>query len=347
MSCKLTEDEILSWLKEDDENRLEELWQAADDARCDVVGDEVHSRGLIEFCNICVRQCAYCGLRAGNERLSRYHMSKSEILDCVNTAREIGCRTIVLQSGECSEIAADEIGEIIEAIKAKGDPAVTLSLGEREPNEYRYWRNFGADRYLLKFETSDAVLYKRLHPPHHPRVANRIELLPMLRQLGYEVGSGIMVGLPGQTWLSLAQDIRMFADLDLDMVAIGPFIPHPDTPLGSAFLGGRSSAMNQVPNTELAARKAVALARLVSPEANIPATTALAVSDPNGYEKALGCGANVIMINVTPTRYRTLYEIYPNTTFTAGGIQQQKEVLGMLRKHKRRVGSGTGGRFHR
>ena len=235
MNATLDKTEILGWLRETNPERLEELWRRADETRRQHVGDAVHLRGLVEISNFCARQCAYCGLRAGNENLVRYRMLADEILAAAQQAVKFGYGTVVLQAGEDYGITADWLAEIIRQIKAETPLAVTLSLGERPDNELAAWREAGADRYLLRFETSDRNLFDEIHPPLGNRECDRIAILRRLREFGFEVGSGIMVGIPGQTYASVANDIALFRELDLDMIGIGPFIPHPATPLGSGF----------------------------------------------------------------------------------------------------------------
>ena len=212
------------------------------------------------------------------------------------------------------------MARLIRRIKAETPLAVTLSLGERSDEELAAWRQAGADRYLLRFETSNQQLFERIHPPRPGQRRDRIAMLGRLRQLGYEVGSGVMIGIPGQSYEDLAADIALFRELDLDMIGVGPYLPHPDTPLGDPQLqphqgdGSREPLPDsQVPNNELMTYKVMALARLVCPRANIPATTALAtLNKANGRELGLVRGANVLMPNLTPPRYRVFYEIYPN-----------------------------------
>jgi biotin synthase len=304
--------EITAWLRETDPARLADLWRRADDVRQRHVGGEVHLRGLIELSNHCVRLCAYCGLRAANRALVRYRMSEAEVMDCVGKAVEYGYGTVVLQSGEDPEIEAGWMGRLVRRIKSQTPLAVTLSLGERSDEELAAWRDAGADRYLLRFETSNGRLYRRLHPARPGDSRDRLAILAVLRRLGYEVGSGVMIGLPGQTYEDLAQDIELFGRLDLDMIGVGPFLVHPDTPLADAAWQPAAPDGQQVPSTELMAYKVIALARLACPRANIPATTALAtLNSQNGRELGLVRGANVVMPNLTPPQYRRLYEIYP------------------------------------
>jgi len=340
--------EILGWLHEADEAKLETLWRQADAVRRENVGDAVHLRGLVEISNSCVRQCGYCGLRAGNSALARYRMSADEILACAHLARQYGYGTVVMQAGEDYGIGADWLAGVIRRIKAETNLAVTLSLGERPEPDLAGWRRAGADRYLLRFETSDPDLYRLIHPSLPGRPSNRLAILATLRRLGYETGSGVMIGIPGQSFESLAEDIDTFRALDLDMVGVGPYICHPATPLGQGKWLRLLPEDEQVPNTELMVYKVVALTRIVCPEANIPSTTALATINPqNGRELGLMRGANVIMRNLTPPAYREKYEIYPgkaciNETAQAChmGLRHRIETLG------RCIGAGPGGRGH-
>jgi biotin synthase len=336
--------EIAGWLRESDEARLAELWQGADHTRQEAVGGEVHLRGLIELSNCCVRLCAYCGLRADNAKLTRYRMSADEVMACARQAVEFGYGTVVLQSGEDPGITSAWMADLLLRIKAETPLAITLSLGEREEEELAAWRQSGADRYLLRFETSNRELFDRIHPPRPGKRSDRIAMLRMLRRLGYEVGSGVMIGIPGQTYDDLARDIELFRTLDLDMIGVGPYLVHPDTPLADADGWPRADDDRQVPNSELMTYKVIALTRLVCPRANIPSTTALAtLNTRDGRELGLVRGANVIMPNLTPAGYRIHYEIYPNKAClleSADGcyrcVEARIESLG------RTAGSGRG-----
>ncbi|MBM3147683.1 MAG: [FeFe] hydrogenase H-cluster radical SAM maturase HydE, partial [Actinobacteria bacterium] len=228
----LTRTGIERWLREGDEARIEELWQAADETRRRNVGDAVHLRGLIETSNHCVRQCGYCGLRAGNRDLQRYRMSVEEILECAHKGKTFGYGTVVLQAGEDYGIKTAWLADVVRRIKQETGLAVTLSMGERPDADLLAWREAGADRYLLRFETSDPELYALIHPDLPGRPSDRFAILRTLSAMGYEAGSGIMVGIPGQTYTSVAGDILEFRDLDLDMIGVGPYIAHPATPLG-------------------------------------------------------------------------------------------------------------------
>jgi len=260
----------------------------------------------------------------------------------------------VMQAGEDYGITRERLGRIVRRVKAETPLAVTLSLGERPEADFLAWKEAGADRYLLRFETSDRELYERIHPlrPGQER-SDRLAILRRLREIGYEIGSGVMIGLPGQSYASLAQDIATFAGLDLDMIGVGPWIPHPGTPLGKRREagGGRqengSEAVSDSPlPTEDMTYKVVALARIVCPQANIPSTTALAtLNKETGRELGLARGANVVMPNLTPVSYRALYEIYPdkaciNETAEACQLCLSGRIYGMGRK----IGKGPGGR---
>jgi len=304
---------LITWLREKDVTRLDELWRRADAVRRENVGDAVHLRGLIEIGNVCVRRCAYCGLRAGNrEAAKKYRMTAAEIMACAHEAVTYGYGTVVIQSGEDYAITAEWMSSLIRQIKAETPLAVTLSLGERSDDDLTGWRRAGADRYLLRFETSNRALYDRIHPPLHGKRSDRVAILGTLRELGYETGSGVMVGIPGQTYEMLADDIMAFRELDLDMVGLGPYISHPGTPLGRDEVTFRAADGEQVPATEEMTYKVLALTRLICPQSNIPSTTALAtLNRDQGRELGLLRGANVVMPNLTPPQYRALYEIYP------------------------------------
>jgi biotin synthase len=342
-------DEILRWLLEDDETRLEGLWQQADRVRRESVGDEVHLRGLIEISNYCVRQCGYCGLRFGNKELERYRMSKEEILSCVGQAEAYGYGTVVLQSGEDYGIEAEWLSRIIRRVKKETRLAVTLSLGERPDEDLESWRKAGADRYLLRFETSEEGLYQSIHPSLPGKKSDRLAMLQTLKKLGYEAGSGVMIGIPGQTYASLSHDIDLFRELNLDMIGVGPYLPHPRTPLGQGDGRRMTRKEEQVPNTEQMTYKVIALTRIVCPESNIPSTTALAtINRERGRELGLMRGANVVMPNLTPQPYRAKYEIYPSKACIREIPSECHSCLhDRIGAIGRKVGTGQGDRVHR
>lgn len=340
----MVHEEILVWLRETNPARLAELWQQADQTRQQYVGDEVHLRGLVELSNHCVRLCAYCGLRTPNTSLSRYRMTADEVLDCARRAVDYGYGTVVLQAGEDPGLTGSWMADLLRRIKRETPLAVTLSLGERNDEELALWRAAGADRYLLRFETSNRALYERIHPARPGQTSDRLALLRRLRRLGYEVGSGVMIGIPGQSYADLARDIELFATLDLDMIGVGPYLMHPDTPLGDAEFRAQLSGADQVPATEAMTYKVVALTRLVCPRANIPSTTALAtLNREEGRELGLVRGANVVMPNLTPPKYRALYEIYPHKACLAEtGEAYYARLAGRIENLGRRVGLGRG-----
>ncbi len=294
----LTREEITALLESENLQTTSLLRDEADRLRREYVGNGVHLRALIEFSNYCIRNCAYCGIRKGNKKLSRYRMSPQEIIKTAAEAAEKGFLSVVLQSGDDFTYSTQVLAEVIREIKKTGI-AVTLSVGERSERDYATWREAGADRYLLKFETSDRGLYRRLHPGSS--LDKRLECIWQLKKLGYQTGSGNMVGLPGQTAAMLAEDIILMHELKLDMAGIGPFLPHPATPLKDFPIG----------NLDLTLR-VLALTRLLLPWSHLPATTALRNIDAAESQcLALTGGANVLMVNLTPLKYKLLYEIYP------------------------------------
>ncbi len=345
----LSREALLAWLRETDERRLGDLWSAADETRRRAVGDAVHLRGLVEVSNHCARGCTYCGIRAANRGVERYRVPAGVVVACARAAQRYGYGTIVLQSGEDYGLEADWVADVVRRTKAETGLAVTLSLGERPDADLAAWRDAGADRYLLRFETSDEALYRRIHPDLGGKVSDRLAILRTLQSLGYEAGTGIMVGIPGQTYASIADDIDLFRGMDMDMIGIGPYLPHPATPLGEEFARRQTAAdwpPDQAPNDELTTCKVLALTRLARPDANLPATTALSLVDREaGRAHGLARGANVVMPNLTPPEYRAKYEIYPEKAAvheTAEAINAS--IMQLLAALGRTVGEGPGGR---
>ena len=307
-----------------------DLYRQADRVRHDAIGDEVHLRGLIEFSNFCRNDCMYCGIRRSNRHVQRYRMTDEELVETARRAVALGFQTIVLQSGEDLHFDQARLCRIIEQIK-RHDVALTLSVGERDYADYKAFRDAGADRYLLRIETTDTDLYHRLNPGMSWQ--RRHECLLMIRELGYELGSGIMVGQPGQTIASIADDLLYLKDIGIDMAGIGPFIPHPDTPL-AAESGG---------TLELALRT-MAVMRLLMPDINIPATTAMESLHPKGRIMALQAGANVVMPNVTEGEYRRLYELYPGKICVNDTPAHCRSCIGLkIQSIGRTIGQGRGG----
>lgn len=324
---QLSKEELVFLLK--DENINEELFNAADEVRQKYVGDEIHLRGLIEFSNYCRNNCLYCGLRRDNHDLERYRIDTETILTLAEHAKNLGLKTVVLQSGEDVSFTVSKMVEIIKGIKALG-LALTLSIGEKTFEEYKAYREAGADRFLIRIETTDKQLYEDNDPGMSWEA--RAQCMRDLKQLGFELGSGCLVGLPHQTIESLAEDILFFKETDCDMIGIGPFIPHPNTPLKNVASGQLEIAL-----------KVMALTRLLMPEINIPATTAMETLAPDGQTRALQSGANVIMPNITMTDYRKFYQLYPGKTTTGYSPDESLDkVIKKIESIGRIVGTGYG-----
>lgn len=322
-----SKNEVIEILKDNSQNDW--LFSLADKIRKENVGDEVHLRGLIEFSNICKRTCKYCGLRCENKEIDRYRIEPDDIIFYAQKAVDMGYKTIVLQSGEDEYYSRELLCKIIKEIKTL-DVALTLSIGERSFDDYKAFKDCGADRYLIRIETTDKELYKKMHP--HMSFENRVRCLKDLGKLGYEVGTGCLVGLPGQTIESLANDILFFKEINADMVGIGPFIAHPHTPLKDCLNGDFTLAL-----------KVMALTRILLKNINIPATTAMETLNQNGRIIALQSGANVVMPNVTTTEYRAKYEIYPNKIcINENPAQCFNCVSGKIRSIGRSVSTGYG-----
>ena len=273
------------------------------------VGNKVYFRGLVELSNICSKNCLYCGIRSGNKKPQRYMVTEDEVLETARFALDNGYGSMVLQSGErCDDRFIATVSDLLQKIKmlSEGKLGITLSMGEQSESTYREWFANGAHRYLLRIETSDRELYYRIHPNDSTHdFDNRINSLKLLRRIGYNVGSGVMIGLPFQTLEHLAGDLLFLKALDVDMVGMGPYIEHEDTPL-FAFkdqLWPRKERFD-------VSLKMVALLRIMMKDINIAATTAMQAIDKQGREKALRVGANIIMPNLTPVKYREDYLLY-------------------------------------
>ncbi len=290
--------DIAYLLSLDDSRQQEEIFVFADKVRKKFVGDGILLRGIIEFSNHCRNSCFYCGLNKNNRKLQRYRLTQEEILRSVKFLAEQKIKTVVLQSGEEDGLDSFWLAEVISRIKREFDLAITLCVGERPQDDYKLWKNSGADRYLLKIETTNEKLYTSLHP--QMSFANRLKCLKGLCDLGFQVGSGNIIGLKNQTLADIAQDIIFFKSQDLDMIGIGPFIPHSQTELSGHGHGDVGLTL-----------RTLALTRIVCRNAHIPATTALASLNKDYRLQGLRAGANVLMPNFTPMDYKELYEIYP------------------------------------
>lgn len=305
-----------------DNNDAAELFAAADKLRHKYYGGKVYFRGLIEFSSYCKNGCYYCGIRNENKNAVRYRLSPDEIIGCCAKGHELGFRTFVLQSGEDLYYSDDIMCSIISGIKEKfPDSAVTLSIGEKTRETYERYYKAGADRYLLRHETADEDHYVKLHPASLS-LDNRKRCLFNLKEIGYQVGAGFMVGSPYQTYENLADDILLLRKLNPHMVGIGPFIPHKDTIFAKNKQGGVKLTLVML-----------SVVRLTLPKALIPATTALGTADPLGREKGLRAGANVVMPNLSPVKHRRDYSLYDNKICTG---EEAAECLACL---SRRIAS--------
>ena len=291
-------EDLVCLLSLEDKKEIKALFDFADRVRHEFMGDGIFLRGIVEFSSFCGRTCFYCGLNKNNGTLKRYRLTCQELFESIEKIHSCGLSTVVLQSGEDDGTDPLWLADITRQIKKRFDIAVTLSVGEKDKDIYRSWKEAGADRYLLKIETSDKKLYGSLHPGMS--FQNRLNCLKALRDLGYQVGSGIIIGLKGQTLESIARDILFFKKEDFDMIGVGPFIPHSKTELKGMPRGDVSLTL-----------KTIALTRIATRNAHLPATTALGSIGDDYRSEALSCGANVLMPNFTPSSYRSLYEIYP------------------------------------
>ncbi len=304
----LDSEEIATLLSIDDPEIMQKLFSAAYSVKLAQVGNSVNLRGLIEIGNVCRKNCYYCGIRCGNSNLKRYQLAQDEILHCAKLALEFNYGSIVLQGGELNSPAfIDFIEDTLRKIKNLSDNSlgITLSLGEQTLDTYRRWFRAGAHRYLLRIETSNEELYKKLHPSDHS-FKERVECLNLLRKANYQVGSGVMFGFAGQTFKDMANDLLFLKKLDVDMVGMGPYSIHKDTPLGATH-----PPLDNQKQLELGL-KMIAVLRLIMPDINIASTTVLQALAPNGRELGLLAGANVIMPNVSDVIYRKSYQLYDN-----------------------------------
>lgn len=327
--------DFISLLKVEDEKEFQPVFEYSEQVCESVYGRDVYVRGILEFSNYCRKNCLYCGLRRENQKLTRYRMTPDEIADEAKKANKKGIRTIVLQSGEDDHYTDEMLSSVIRSVRKETDMAVTLSVGERSYESYKKLREAGADRFLLRIETSDEKLFKRLHPDDDIRY--RKKCLGFLKELGYELGTGIMTGLPGQSMESIVDDIFFFKEVDADMIGIGPFLSHRDTPL-----------RNYKPHKFFLTLKTLSLIRILLPDTNIPATTAMGTLDPEGRQKALAVGANVIMPNLSPASLRPLYQLYDNKICVFENADNCMECTGLIVKQAgKRVNTGRGDRKHK
>lgn len=300
---KLTKEEWVEMITGQKDS--EYLFERARVVRQKYYGNKVYTRGLIEFTNHCKNNCNYCGIRRDNKKVVRYRLTDEEILECCKEGYELGFRTFVLQGGEDGINTDERMEQLIFQIKSNHpDCAITLSIGERSEESYRRMYQAGADRYLLRHETAAAEHYAKLHPKELT-LRHRMECLENLKEIGYQVGCGFMVGSPGQTSECLAEDMLFIEKFKPHMVGIGPFLPHHETPFACEAKGTLEQTLYLL-----------GLLRLMQPNLLLPATTALGTIDPTGREKGILAGANVVMPNLSPTRVRKQYELYDNKICT-------------------------------
>ena len=324
LSHSLEENEYI-WLLSDNLSSDEAIYLStrARKVTDSIFGRNVRIRGLIEITNVCRNDCFYCGLRHGNRLLKRYTLSAEQILESCSIGHRIGFRTFVLQGGENPALSADDIAHIVSLIhKRFPDSAITLSLGEWPDKDLKLFKDAGATRYLLRHETVDSRHYSQLHP-RSMSLDNRLRCLSTLKRLGFQTGTGIMVGSPFQTLENIASDLEYMSRLQPEMIGIGPFIPHNDTPFASYQAGSIELTL-----------KLISILRLMFPHANIPSTTALASLAPDGRGRGLLAGANVVMPNLTVGNYRKQYSLYNNKAAfgaeSAEGLDLLKKELAAL-----------------
>ncbi len=312
---------LLSQYTEQDRLRLQ---KRAVELRRKYYKDEVYTRGLIEFTNYCHNNCFYCGIQATNQKVKRYRLTKEEILDCCQTGWKLGFQTFVLQGGEDPFYTDEKIVDIISAIKERYPKcAITLSIGEKKRESYKKYKEAGADRYLLRHETANAIHYRMLHP-EGMSLAKRKDCLYTLKELGYETGAGFMVGTPGQTTACLAEDLIFLKELQPHMVGIGPFIPHHETIFAKELPGSLDTTL-----------LLLSMLRILLPEVNLPATTALGTIHPRGRELGIEAGCNVVMPNLSPQGVRKKYELYNNKICTG---EEAAECVNCLKNRIASVG---------
>lgn len=312
----LSDVELIALINDKSPETAEYLAKRADEIRQNHYGKKVFLRGLIEISSYCKNDCLYCGIRRSCKSAQRYRLDKQQIMDCAEIGYKLGLRTFVMQGGEDSFFTDDYMYEIISELKSRyPDCAVTLSLGERSAESYRKMKNAGADRYLLRHETASVELYKKIHPSEMV-LDNRLKCLYNLKETGFQTGSGFMVGVPFQTLEDIVEDLRFLQDLQPEMIGIGPFIPHKDTPFRDEKGG----------TLELTLRL-LGILRLMFPKVLLPATTALGTISGNGRILGLKTGCNVIMPNISPKDARKKYNLYDNKLISGGETAEGLHLL--------------------
>ncbi len=312
----LEKDEFVALINGFNEITTEYLHEKSREVSKKYFGNKIYVRGLIEFTNYCKNDCYYCGIRRSNNRVERYRLNFDDIMNCCKNGYELGFRTFVLQGGEDLSYRDEDIVNIVSSIKKLyPDCAVTLSIGEKSYESYLKYHKSGADRYLLRHETSNELHYKKLHPDELT-ILNRKRCLLDLKEIGYQVGTGIMVGSPFQTVENIVEDLIFMKELNPHMIGIGPYIPHHDTPFKDEKAGNLNLTLFLI-----------GILRLMFPNALIPATTSLGTVDPNGREKGILAGANVVMPNLSPVNVRKKYQLYDNKICTGEEAAECRECL--------------------
>ncbi len=315
-TCDLSDSELKSLIESDDESAAKLLRERADEVRIKSYGRKVFLRGLIEVSSYCRNDCLYCGIRRSNKSADRYRLTREQIMMCAENGYELGFRTFVMQGGEDSAFTDDFMCSVISGLREKfPDCAITLSLGERSRESYKRMREAGADRYLLRHEAADEALYSKLHPAEMS-LQHRKQCLFDLRDLGYQVGAGFMVGAPYQTTDSLIADLRFLQELNPHMIGIGPFVPHHCTPFAEEKGGTLQLTL-----------RLLGILRLMFPKVLLPATTALGTIAPNGRELGLQTGCNVVMPNLSPVDVRKKYDLYDNKICTGEEAAECRSCL--------------------
>lgn len=322
VSPELDRERIRKLLDPSSPGEMDNLFRQAAELKERTVGLGVYLRGIVEFSNLCAKDCLYCGIRRGNRRVRRFLMDETEIVAAALFAYRSGFKSVLLQAGERTDREfVDLVEGAVRRLKTETDGGIgiTLSLGEQEEGTYRRWFEAGAHRYLLRIETSSPRLYGKFHPSGHD-YSNRRRCLADLGRIGYQVGSGILIGLPGQTAADLAEDALFLREMDVDMIGMGPYIPHRDTPLAAL-----APDFHPARQLELGL-KMIAVCRLLLPDINIAATTALQTLSPQGWRRGLRAGANVVMPNFTPARYRAAYSLYEGKPTAEEGTDPLTEL---------------------
>lgn len=317
----ITKEELDVLLHTKDSAVTEELRKRAQQTVRQIYGNKIYIRGLIEFTNYCKNNCYYCGIRCANTKAERYRLSLEQILSCCETGWNLGFRTFVLQGGEDPYFTDEKVCQIVREIKERyPDCAVTLSIGEKSEESYQAYFDAGADRYLLRHETADEIHYRKLHP-EQMSLLNRKNCLRVLKKIGYQTGCGFMVGSPGQTIDALYEDLMFIKELNPEMVGIGPFIPHQDTPFAKEPAGTLDMTL-----------RLLSIIRLIQPHVLLPATTALGTIDPRGREKGIQAGGNVVMPNLSPVNVRDKYKLYDNKICTGDEAAECRNCMAMRMK---------------